>query len=86
MIRNALGIAGLAAGLAAQTSVIIDTDVGNDDLLAIDQGRFGIVPVRSLSAKILHQVLAPDFLAIGGFDGEQLAPLAKCVDHIAIDR
>ncbi len=35
MIRSALSIAGLAASLAAQTSVIIDTDVGNDDLLAI---------------------------------------------------
>ena len=35
MIRIAPGIALLAAGLAAQTPVIIDTDVGNDDLLAI---------------------------------------------------
>ena len=35
MIRSALSIAGLAASLAAQTPVIIDTDAGNDDLMAI---------------------------------------------------
>src|ERR1017187_1419327 len=53
--------------------------------VTVNQGGFGIAPVGTLAAEVFVVILAPEFLAGGRFEANQLAPLADGDQQATLD-
>src|SRR5512142_1264273 len=57
-----------------------------DDVVAINERRFGVAPTGQRAAEIFHKLLAPHFLAIRGAETNQVTPLAEGIEEITVER
>ena len=59
---------------------------GADEVIAVDQGRFGISPTAGLTAKIRNQIFLPLDLTRGLVEASKIARGAKGIEPLALHR
>ena len=85
-VKSLLRQSVLPVVLSRATSVPVLAAGRADELVAVDQRRLGVAPAaHHLAVEVLLEVLAPDFLAVLGFDADEVAELAERVDAVAVD-